>query len=131
MRNDSNHEQEWRDWIKLTKRKKSNNEDIEYYKKRIEDLEEELYQLSGRVFNQSHEMRVRKWTTEDAMPAENFPKYKPYLDEPKEEKVIKTNRNFRRLEKRLHNAEVQASMWRYLYENLEREYYASLQIPKS
>lgn len=74
MRNDSNHEQEWRDWIKLTETKKANNEvqqdfikneDIEFYKKRIEVLEEELYQLSGRVFNQSHEMRVRKWTTDD------------------------------------------------------------------
>ena len=91
MRDDAKHEQEWRDWIKLTKREKSKNEvygksffeyaELEFYKKRIEVLEEENYQLCGRVFNQSHEMRVRRWTTEDAMPKENFPKYKPYLDE--------------------------------------------------
>ena len=81
MRNDSNHEQEWRDWIKLTKRNESNP-------------------------TMTHEELLL------------------YLYKQEKEENNK-------LEKRLHNAEVQASMWRSLYEKLERTYYAKIQIPKS
>ena len=70
MRNDSSHEQEWRDWIKLTKRKKSKNEVQQDFIKNNPDIE---------IYSITHE--VRRWTTEDAMPAENFPIYTICFDE--------------------------------------------------